>query len=188
MHYFRTLFVALTALSLASCTGSKPQPTTQSADTVTDVEGVSVRTMADGSVVTWIQDNEGDRLNSPDLFADAPRELIDSLGLTEGIASSVSTFLLQTDGKTILFDAGLGPQKGGHMLQRLASIGITPDSIDMIYLTHLHLDHIGGMMGDEGPVFPQAQVYLSQREYDAWLNEMPQDRTELQRQLFTMYS
>lgn len=185
--------VALAAVAMVglmeSCSGKAEQKNEVCENKVCCVaEGVSGQVLADGSVFIWLKDNDGDKLNSRDLFSDAPDALIDSLGLSEGIPASVSTFLLKCEGKNILFDAGLGAKMGGHLAERLEAIGMNADSVDMIYLTHLHLDHIGGMMGEEGAAFAKAEVYVGKVEYDAWMNQMPEEKTGMQRAVMGMYA
>ena len=55
-----------------------------------------------------MQDNQGEKLNPRSLFSDASDSLFASLNMPDGIPASVSTFLVQVDGKNILCDAGLG--------------------------------------------------------------------------------
>lgn len=193
---FRSLAALAAACLLAACTGNgktdnnanvEAQPSLQSFTNGDDLVA-QTQTLADGSQLTWVKDNDGNKLNPRELFADAPDSLIESLGLTQGIPGSISFFLLKAEGKTILFDAGLGPKMGGHITERLATVGLTPDSIDMLYLTHLHPDHIGGMMGEEGPLFRNAQVYVGQVEYDAWIHQMPADKAGLQLAVMDMYA
>ncbi len=132
----------------------------------------------DGIKALWIKDNEGTRMMQAELFAeDAPQGLIDSLGLQDGIPASVSTFLVESGGIKILFDTGLGTP-GSGLLKALGEEGISPDSIKYIYLTHFHGDHIGGMLKNDSAVFPNAQVYASGIEYDAWMN-MPAEENAL---------
>ena len=124
--------------------------------------------------VTWIQDNAKERLMERMLFADVDDSLIESLKLQGGIPSSMSAFLVETGGIRILFDTGMGAPDS-RLLSGLASLGITPSDIKYLYLTHFHGDHIGGMMKGDSVVFPDAEVYASKVEYDAWL-KMPADR------------
>lgn len=124
--------------------------------------------------VTWIQDNAKERLMERTLFADADDSLIESLKLQSGIPSSMSAFLVETGGIRILFDTGMGAPDS-RLLSGLASLGVTPSDIKYLYLTHFHGDHIGGMMRGDSVVFPDAEVYASKVEYDAWL-KMPADR------------
>ena len=61
------------------------------------------------------------------------------------------------------------------MQERLKRLGIAPEDIHYLYLTHFHGDHIGGMMQGDSVVFPNAQVYASKKEYDGWM-KMPDDK------------
>lgn len=131
-------------------------------------------TMEDGLQVTWIQDNASERLMPRFLFAATPDSLFESLSLQGGIPSTVSTFLLQSKEGPILFDAGLG-QADSRLIAGLASIGIAPEDVKYIYLTHFHGDHIGGLMKEDTAVFPHAEIYASQLEYDAWM-AMPDEK------------
>lgn len=116
--------------------------------------------------VTWIQDVATKQ--SWEIFPDADKSLIDSLGLQDGIPSSISTYLIEKDSCRILFDTGLGG-KNSRLLPLLDSLGLQPDSINYLYLTHLHGDHIGGMMNDDDIVFGRATVFLAKPEYDGWM-------------------
>lgn len=147
---------ALSALTLSStgCTGEK--------------------TGQDCNIV-WLCDKHAGQ--SISLFPDADTALLDSLGLKDKneIPSSMSAFLLRKDSLNILFDTGYGLPEGG-VRKGLDSLGIEPEDIDYIYLTHFHGDHIGGMLDNTGKAYyPEAQVYASQAEYDAWMN-MPAER------------
>lgn len=90
------------------------------------------------------------------IFPDASDELMESLSLQGGIPSSMSTFLVDTNGIRILFDTGMGAP-GSRLLPGLQSLGISPADIGYLYLTHFHGDHIGGMMKGDSVVFPNAE-------------------------------
>ena len=128
----------------------------------------------DGMKVTWIRDNANDRVMPLSLFPDATKSQIDSLSLQAGVPASVSTFLVEKDGKRILFDTGVGAPDS-KLPEGLKSLNITPSDIDYLFITHFHGDHIGGMMKDGVPVFPNAEVYVAKVEYDAWM-KMPADK------------
>ena len=159
------------------------------AETANVVQVAKTIKLANGASVTWIQDNQGEKLNPRSLFSDASDSLYASLNLPEGIPASVSTFLLQIDGKNILFDAGLGAF-GGQTLDRLSALDVTPDKIDLIYLTHFHMDHIAGLVvkdsaGKDVKAFNNAAVYAGKVEYDAWMNDLP--KNDLQKVVMGIY-
>lgn len=131
------------------------------------------RTLEVGDVkVTWIQDRAATQ--SASLFPQAPASLIDSLGLRGGIPSSMSVFLVESKGMRILFDTGLGG-KDSRLLHLLSLMGLTPADISFIYLTHLHGDHIGGLMQGGRAVFPTAQVFVAKQEFRGWMR-MPAEK------------
>lgn len=122
--------------------------------------------------VMWIQDRAATQ--SASLFPQAPASLIDSLGLRGGIPSSMSVFLVESKGMRILFDTGLGG-KDSRLLHLLSLMGLTPADIGFIYLTHLHGDHIGGLMQGGRAVFPAAQVFVAKQEFRGWMR-MPSEK------------
>ena len=162
---------------------------TPTAESAAQVAGTKTLTLANGATVTWIQDNDGERLMPRTLFSDASDSLYNSLNMPEGIPASVSTFLVNVDGKYILFDAGLG-SFGGQLMNRLAALGVNPDSIGLVYLTHFHVDHIAGLVtkdeaGNETKTFRNAAVYAGKVEYDAWMNDIP--KNDLQKGIMALY-
>lgn len=168
---------------------TEPAENAAAAEAANAVQVAKTIELANGAKVTWIQDNQGEKLNPRSLFSDASDSLYASLNLPDGIPASVSVFLLQVDGKNILFDAGLGAF-GGQTLDRLAAFDITPDKIDLIYLTHFHVDHIAGMIakdsaGKNVKVFNNATVYAGKVEYDAWMNDIP--KNDLQKAVMGIY-
>jgi glyoxylase-like metal-dependent hydrolase (beta-lactamase superfamily II) len=90
-------------------------------------------------------------------------------------AADVTGFLVNTGKQLILVDAGTGAWYGGGAFGRLAgslrSAGYTPDEVDIVLITHLHADHIGGLTTQDGQiVFQNAEVYVAKAESDFWLS------------------
>ena len=94
------------------------------------------------TTITWIEDKPGPSLQPLKLYPTVPDSLWKALGLQEGVPSSMSCFLLQTEGKNILLDAGLGAPFS-QLLPQLKEMGIGQKDIHFISITHLHPDHIG---------------------------------------------
>ena len=171
-HLTNCLWAALTlALALSACGGR-----TSTLSVTVEGDGWS-KLKTDSMNLTWIQDNPDNKLMPVALFPDAPDKLIEQLHLQEGIPSSVSTFLLEKGGKLILFDTGNGAPDS-HLARKLAYLNTSPENIRYIYLTHFHGDHIGGMMRGDTVVFPNAEVYASKAEYEAWM-QMPKEQNAL---------
>lgn len=75
--------------------------------------------------------------------------------------------LVNTGAELVLFDTGLSAEGTGAAL---AAAGITPDQVDIVVLTHMHGDHIGGLMAADGttPFYPNARYVTGTAEYDHW--------------------
>lgn len=83
-------------------------------------------------------------------------------------ASVINAFLIVRGDDIVLVDAGLGNDKGGNLLAKLNFLGVKPEKVSAVLLTHLHSDHIGGLLRAGMPTFPNADIYLSVEEFNAW--------------------
>ena len=77
--------------------------------------------------------------------------------------------IVNTGSELVLFDTGNGAARRparGNLLSALQTAGYTPDQIDVVVVSHMHPDHIGGLMEDGSPAFPNARYVTGQAEYD----------------------
>lgn len=90
--------------------------------------------------------------------------------------NSFTPVLVNTGDKLVLFDTGVGeggrPDRG-NMRAALQAAGYTPEQVDTVVLTHMHPDHIGGMLEGGNPAFPNAAYVTGQAEYDFWAAQDP---------------
>lgn len=78
--------------------------------------------------------------------------------------SQINAFLVRNGRKNILIDTGFGTA----LFDNLKSLGVSPESVSAVLMTHLHGDHIGGLAKDGKPLFPKATVYLAAPEREYW--------------------
>lgn len=135
--------------------------------------------------IIWIEDKPGPTLQGHNIFPTVPDTLWESLGLQDGVPSSISCFLLKADGKNILVDAGLGLPNS--MLQsKLNESGLRAESLELIFISHMHGDHIGGMLAGDEIAFPNAEVYINRLEAEAWL-AMPDEKSVQAKKVLEAY-
>ncbi|MBS8260920.1 MBL fold metallo-hydrolase [Roseibium polysiphoniae] len=96
-------------------------------------------------------------------------------------ADSFKTFftptLVNTGTELVLFDTGVGeggrPARG-NMRAAVESAGYSPEQVDIVVLTHMHPDHIGGLMEGGQPAFANARYVTGAAEYDFWSKMDPE--------------
>ena len=96
---------------------------------------------------------------------------------TDKAIAQENCLVINTGDRLVLIDSGVGSYNtfgagAGRLVRTLASAGIKPDEIDTLLLTHAHIDHISGIMSDDGKrIFPNAQIFISKTEHNFWLDE-----------------
>ncbi len=89
------------------------------------------------------------------------------------LQTSVNAFLINTGSKLVLIDTGAGKFFGptlGHVLKNLEASGYQPGQVDDVLLTHMHPDHLGGLLNDGHMTFPNATVWVNKKDADYWLS------------------
>ena len=91
------------------------------------------------------------------------------------VQTAVNAYLINTGSKLVLVDAGAAKLFGpslGHITDNLKASGYDPEQIDVVLLTHLHGDHVNGLVTADGkPAFANAQIWSAQADNDFWLSE-----------------
>ena len=90
--------------------------------------------------------------------------LLDQAFLANPVEASINAFLIRDDKRLILVDTGsgelFGPGYGGKLYDSLASVGLKPEQITDVLITHIHTDHTGGLVHNGKPAFPNATVHV----------------------------
>ena len=108
---------------------------------------------------------------SPDIFPTVEKATFDKYAVDGKIPSSVSAFLLrEPGGGYVLFDTALGTPDGKLKKNLGKAMGgkYEPEKVVKVLLTHLHGDHIGGLLDGDARRFPNATVHCSEPEAEYW--------------------
>ena len=95
------------------------------------------------------------------------------------VETSVNGYLVNTGAKLVLIDTGAAGLFGptlGKLLANLKAAGYRPEQVDEVYITHMHADHVGGLMNGTALAFPNATVRADRRDADYWLSQANLDQ------------
>ncbi len=132
------------------------------------VGDIEVTTISDGrvelDVSKLLQNVDEDEIN----------RILKKNFLTKDFNMEVDSFLINTGQELILVDTGVG--KGvmpstGYLLKNIKASGYLPEQVDAVILTHMHGDHIGGLVSGDEAAFPNATLYVNEKELDYWLDK-----------------
>ena len=123
-------------------------------DGVLPLPAATLATNADpADLAAWLDD----RLLPPDVFK-----------------WPLNVVVVRSGGQTVLIDAGIGDAypdfRAGQLALRLDAAGIDPASVTDVVLTHMHMDHVGGLLADglKGRLRPDVPIHLAAAEAEFW--------------------
>ena len=122
---------------------------------------------------------------------DALMPILDRMGQPfDELTPPCNLTLLRGDGRVVLFDAGAGSKfmpTAGKMLDALDALGVAPEEVTDLVLTHGHPDHLWGVLDDfDDPLFTNATHYMGQTEFDYWTDPNTVSTIDASRQAFAV--
>jgi hypothetical protein len=180
-HAFRT--TALTAAIALGAFGVALAPAPAAA------AAPMVKTQAPGYYRTMLGDFEITAISDGTVSLDVAKLLSEPQGKTEAalkksfvsspLETSDNAYLVNTGTRLVLIDTGAGTLFGptlGKLLANLRAAGYQPEQVDDVLLTHMHPDHVGGLMANGAIAFPNATIHADKRDSDYWLSQANLDK------------
>ena len=167
LTFWVTLAVALPFAPIANA--SAPQVKTQAPGYYRMMLGdFEVTALSDGTVKLPVGKLLGN--TTPEKVASALSQNF----LQDPLETSVNGFLINTGTKLILIDTGAANLFGptlGNLVNNLKASGYQPEQVDEVYITHMHADHVGGLMSGDKLAVQNAIVRADQHDADFWLSQ-----------------
>ena len=132
---------------------------------------LEITQIADGSVTFPLQDGfvtntDKAAVNTALEAAFLPRDQITII---------FNPMVVNTGSKLVLIDTGygaVGPKTAGQLVTNMGAAGIDPKAIDIVVISHLHPDHINGLVGaDNALAFPNAEIKMPTKEVAYWMDD-----------------
>jgi glyoxylase-like metal-dependent hydrolase (beta-lactamase superfamily II) len=105
------------------------------------------------------------------------RQLTDNFLPPDNAVLEQNALIVNFGDRMVLFDTGMGSARDfgpttGRLQASMKQAGIDPKDIDAVVMSHGHIDHLGGNVGDDGKsLFPNAQFYIQQADFEFWTDE-----------------
>ena len=99
------------------------------------------------------------------------REFPGILDSDDQVQSRYGSVVIRSQGRLVLVDTGMQTATGGDLLNDLRARGAAPEDIDIVFLTHLHPDHVGWNidLSSGKPAFPNARYLAPRSDFDYWM-------------------
>ncbi|HEY0493020.1 MAG TPA: MBL fold metallo-hydrolase [Candidatus Dormibacteraeota bacterium] len=142
------------------------------------------------------------RMDGGSVFGVVPKVMWEKLKAPDSrnrITMATNCLLVRTPDANILIEAGIGPKLSEKEREiyaydrvpgipdAMAAVGLQPDDIDLVVLSHLHFDHVGALVtpgrdGELCPLFPRARHVVQASELEAWRRPDPRSRPSYKRE------
>ena len=154
------LFLGIAILCLSCTNKSNPQKTLD----VNDHDQTTTSwTVGACEIITLV---ESQHEGNTEILVGATQDMLSQCAPAGTFPMATNAFLVRTPENIILIDAGYGKKLFDNMLV----FNVAPEQVNIILMTHLHGDHIGGLLRNSSIAFPNAELYISQKEHDYWIN------------------
>jgi glyoxylase-like metal-dependent hydrolase (beta-lactamase superfamily II) len=169
--FSKVSLAALTLIAAATAHAEAPMQKTQPGYYRMMLGGFEITALSDGTVALPVDK----------LLKAKPgqvEKLLAKSYLKAPVETSVNAYLINTGSKLVLVDTGAAGLFGptlGKMLASMKAAGYAPEQVDEVYITHMHADHVGGLMAGDKMAFPNAVVRADEREGGFWLNKANMD-------------
>lgn len=164
---FARALLALGLACIASCASAQELVATAPAAKTFRLGAFEISVLRDAALAIA---NDGSIFAQNAKPSDVAKVLADRGAPTDKIRLDIAALLVRMPGRLVLIDTGYGSARHGVLAESLKSIGVSPDDITDILITHAHPDHIGGLVDSAGaPVFHKATVRMSAAEW-AFMN------------------
>jgi len=140
-----------------------------------NVGDMEVTAIADGAIKQPLPEAYVRNAGTPEVNAALARLHMEPSRIT----APLTAIVVNTGTKLVAFDTGLGPDmfqqsKGavGQFHANLAAAGIAREAVDAVIISHMHRDHVGGLLtSDNNPAFPNAEIMVPEAEWAFWSDD-----------------